>query len=561
MKLNNIFQSYETLDINTYFQRCGITDVEEYLNPTGKYNCNPYGFANIKEAVNLFKYHLLGGIDTKIGILVDADVDGFTSASLMYMYIKSYNKKIKVKFYLHNGKERGLDDNKIYRQILDDSLNLLIIPDAGSTYTDKEVELTNNGTDLLVLDHHDSERYIEHGVIINNRLKENIDINPNLSGCGVVYKFLQVMDNELKIKKADKYIDLVGLSVLSDSMPLNDYENRYYVYQLLTMNIHNKFLRELLYQYTNTTKDILTIRDISWSVIPKINSVIRTDDAKMKQKVLGALCGLKNIDCESVAIECSTYHQNQYKYTNEFINTHIDEAKIGKNIILLLSKDIKRSYSGLIAGNISERFNGKPTIVGKSSEKEAIGSFRGVGLDRPTLNNLDGVNWANGHDTGAFGISLDVNKIDELFDNINSLEISYTPVQDVLKTYSINSIPTSLFGVLEPLNGIVGVNMLTTNFGITDIRVRPSDIQVMKKNTLKIQMGKVNIIFFKVNKNKMRENFNIIVDEDGKINYTNNDYINITVIGRLTKNVFRGKTSNQIEVSDYEVTTDFNCFD
>ena len=93
MRLKNVFKTYEPLDIYTYFNHCGIVDVKEYLKPKNKYCCNPMGFANMREAVNLYKYHLLGH-DT-IGILTDSDVDGYTSASLMYKYTKRYYNGIK----------------------------------------------------------------------------------------------------------------------------------------------------------------------------------------------------------------------------------------------------------------------------------------------------------------------------------------------------------------------------------------------------------------------------------------------------------------------------------
>ena len=109
--------------------------------------------------------------------------------------------------YLHDGKERGIADDKVYNKILKDNLDLLIIPDAGSEKTGRESVLLDKGTDLLVLDHHDADEYIEHGVLINNRLEDNIDIDRNLSGCGVTYKFLSAMDKELGVKFSDDFID------------------------------------------------------------------------------------------------------------------------------------------------------------------------------------------------------------------------------------------------------------------------------------------------------------------------------------------------------------------
>ena len=565
MKLKNVFKTYEPLDIYTYFNHCGIVDVKEYLKPKNKYCCDPMGFANMREAVNLYKYHLLGH-DT-IGILTDSDGDGITSTTLMYKYTKRYYNGIKVKLYLHEGKERGLDDDKVYEQILNDKLDLLIVPDAGSMKTGREQSIIDNGTDLLVLDHHNANAsedgiggYIDCGVLVNNQLEENVCANPNLSGCGVTYKFLKAMDAELNIKYADNFIDLVGLSVLSDSMPLNDYENRYYVEQLLSTDaIKNKFLAELIYQYADKSR--LTIRDLSWTIIPKINSVIRSDDMTMKQNMIKAFCEIKGTDYEGIAVKCGEFHKQQREYVEDFIKRNMKEAIVGKNLILLLSNEIKRSYSGLIAGSISGRNGGKPTIVGKVGKDDIIGSFRGEGIDRQTLDAMDGFNWCRGHDTGAFGVNIKKGKEWEIANAVDHLTVDFAPEEKVLQILPIDSIPYTLYGEFDALNGIVGTGLLCTNFGITGLKVRPKDIQILKNNTVKITHNKIDIMFFRMTANKLEETFGIILDDDGKINYTNNDEVEFTIVGQLSKNVWRGRTTNQIIVDKYETRKAEDCFD
>lgn len=570
MTVENIFKTYEPIDIYTYFNHCGISDVKEYLNPTNKYSCNPMGFAHIREAINLYKYHLLGH-DT-IGIIVDSDVDGYTSATLVYRYTKRYYAGTKIKLYLHDGKERGLDDKKIYEQIMEDKLDLLIIPDAGSVKTGREQSLIDNGTDILVLDHHNADskddddenksEYIDCGVLINNQLEENTYIDACLSGCGVVYKFLKAMDSELNIKYADNFIDLVGLSVLSDSMPLNDYENRYYVEQLLNMEaVKNKFLSELLSQYANAdVKSRLTVRDMSWSVIPKINSVIRSNDLKMKQDVIKALCEIKGTNYEEVAVRCSEFHKAQREYVDSFIKNNMDKAMIGKNIIMLLSNEVRRSYSGLIAGSISGKFNSKPTIVGQIGKEYIIGSFRGRGIDRKTLKVMDGFNWCRGHDTNAFGVNIKLGREQEIMDSIDALSIDFTPVEKVLQILPIDSIPKKLYGEFDALNGIIGEGLLPTTFGITGVKIKPSDIHVFKNNVAKVLHNGVEIMFFNMTANKLKNNFGIILDEDGKVNYTNNEEVDVVIVGHFSKNKWRGSTTNQIIVDKYEVTKFLDYF-
>jgi single-stranded-DNA-specific exonuclease len=106
------------------------------------------------------------------------------------------------------------------------------------------------GYDILVLDHHEAERYSDHAVVINNQLSKNYP-NKALSGVGVVYKFLEHIDYETQkenLKEEEgfvepysyNYLDLVALGEISDVMDMTTLENRWIVSAGLS-NINNKF--------------------------------------------------------------------------------------------------------------------------------------------------------------------------------------------------------------------------------------------------------------------------------------------------------------------------------
>ena len=52
-----------------------------------------------------------------IDLLVDCDCDGFSSAALIYQYIKRINKNLVIRVIIHKGKVHGLSDvvNEIYK--------------------------------------------------------------------------------------------------------------------------------------------------------------------------------------------------------------------------------------------------------------------------------------------------------------------------------------------------------------------------------------------------------------------------------------------------------------
>lgn len=60
-------------------------DVDFLLNPTSEYQEMPFKIKNVDKGIELFISELDKG--SNIGILVDTDVDGYTSSALMYLFL------------------------------------------------------------------------------------------------------------------------------------------------------------------------------------------------------------------------------------------------------------------------------------------------------------------------------------------------------------------------------------------------------------------------------------------------------------------------------------------
>ncbi len=97
-------------------------------------NCS---FDNIEKARDVFVKHIEN--KSVIDLLVDCDVDGFTSASNIYQYIKRLNPDIEVRCFIHKGKIHGLSE--FVDSMCEDDSKLVIVPDAGSGDS-KECEKT-----------------------------------------------------------------------------------------------------------------------------------------------------------------------------------------------------------------------------------------------------------------------------------------------------------------------------------------------------------------------------------------------------------------------------------
>ena len=306
---------------------------QRFLKPNKMELLDNSSLLNVDKGVQLLKSHLKK--DNLILIIVDPDVDGFTSSAVMFLYLQIVNRLLElnltIDYLLPDGKEHGLA-TKINELINNKKYNLVIIPDAASNDHDELKMMKDTGYDTLILDHHEFDRYDENSIVINNQGGDYE--NRSLSGVGVVYKFLKSMDCELDIDYADNFLDLVATGMCSDMMNLNTLENRYITDQGFK-NFRNQGLREIIKAqayslFSKRTEEVtdsfldsihLTPIQVAFYIAPLINALIRVGTDKDKEilefiKDKNAIILLNKIDLK----------ENNLEENEEILNT-------GKKII------------------------------------------------------------------------------------------------------------------------------------------------------------------------------------------------------------------------------------
>lgn len=255
----------------------------------------------MEEGYQLYKKHLENG--SKIRLYVDCDVDGFTSAAVFLNYFNTMLKdkypNVEFTYHIPEGKEHGLRsvmDELVHNKICD----LIVLPDSSSNdYTEHEI-LKSMGYDILVLDHHDADRYSENAVVINNQLSSDYP-NKAASGVGIVYKFLQLFDAMEGYDHADSYLDLVALGEISDMMNMQTAENRFICERGLS-TITNVLFQSIVKKQCYSMFGIyeadfdekyykngeVTQIKVAFYVTPLINALIRVGTQKDKEMLF---CG------------------------------------------------------------------------------------------------------------------------------------------------------------------------------------------------------------------------------------------------------------------------------
>ena len=554
MNVNELFKKDEEITLESYLKKCNIKDIKEFCSPSGKYLDNCFLYEDIRSAVAEVKY-LLNYSNSTIAIVQDADLDGICSTVILYQYLSNLNPNWNIRILIHKGKERGLSDEDIMNDIMLLHPDLVFVPDAGTNDKIQAEELCKADIGLVVIDHHNYDTPIEKGILINNQ-NPNYKVQRDGSGTLVTHKFLQAMDTEFNLNWSSFCIDLVALSLISDSMNMNNMENRtYYHYGLETIDcVQNEFLRQCMFKFIGDKE--YTQRDIAFKIVPKFNSIVRSKDQILKQRLIYAFLGQDNI--EEVLDLCAEAHKNQIETVNNIIEANIGKIKeiADNNLIVLSCDDMPRSYSGLIAGKVMNMCDNKPTIVGKIIDGEFIGSLRSPIPLQEDLDKNELIEWCHGHAESA-GICIKETNIDNIVEYYNGLNLSYSPQIDVLQSYSINNIPNYLFNEFGAnMDVIWGKGLEQPKFHIT-LEYNPIDFTIMgkSKTTLKLKQNGIDIMWFFTDKKK-KEKLKIgYINESG--DFIENPFVDtiykLEIIGTLGINVWNNRTTNQIIVEDFEV--------
>lgn len=189
----------------------GINDVRKFLRPTGDCLNNPSLLKNIDIAANT----IIEMIDKSqehmhIGIVCDSDVDGYTSSAIIMLYLQKMWPQLKLSYFIHEAKQHGAEDFE--QEIIAQEINILIVPDAGSSEYELHERLFNRGITVICLDHHLAEKDSKYAIVVNNQISESYP-NKALSGAGITWQFCRYLDSIKDTKFANGLIDLAALGI------------------------------------------------------------------------------------------------------------------------------------------------------------------------------------------------------------------------------------------------------------------------------------------------------------------------------------------------------------
>ena len=568
--LNDIDNPKQTILLNR-----GIENWKQYLNLSEDCTHDFNLLDNIDKAVGCFINHIEK--KSRIHIIVDSDVDGYTSASMVYRYIKHLGEDINVTYSLHTKKQHGIsEDVKI-----PDDCELLIVPDAGTNDIEQCKELTEKGIDVIILDHHICDKQNDVAIVVNNQMCDYP--NKNFCGAGIVYKFIKAVDEELWEDYADKMLDIVALGNISDVMDMRECETRYYVDLGLT-KIRSKLFKALIEKQSYSMNGVVNITSVQFYVTPILNAMIRVGSAEDKDLLFRAFIETDEVfkykkrgeteesdeDIYTRAARlCYNAKNRQGKEVQkgvDAINELIQEKEIYKDKVMFInvSDILGETLTGLVAIKIAEKYN-RPCLLLRRQKVREDGSLYYGGSCRNFDNSpieslkdfLDSTGtfeFVQGHDNAA-GISIPRENVTKSIELCNErlADVDFQKCFNVDFDMECDDLSVAFIKAIDEMKDIFGQGIKEPLVHIKNIPVHSEDTSIMGKNlnSWKVIIGDGYAFV----------NFNVDIDTDPllvrRCKATDEELDNgvllgdMDVVGTVSINNYNGILTPQIIIKDY----------
>lgn len=506
-----------------------------------------------------------------ICVVVDSDVDGFTSAAIFIQYFRKFNSQVQIVPILHKGKGHGLSDT-IDDIIEVDNVKYVVLPDAGSNDFDYIERLGDEfGIKCLILDHHIVEpdtHFSDYSIIVNNQLSPEYN-NKDLCGAGVTWQFCRFLDKLYQTSYADEFIDLAALGIVSDMMSMLSLENRYIVHTGF-QNIKNYFFLALCEKQSFSMGGKVTPMTVAFYITPLINAMIRAGTQEEKER-----CFLAFIDghqmvpsnkrgakgtFEEVAIESARECTNARSKQNRILDKAEEDLEIkihkynlleNKVLFVRLEDDdqFPSELNGLVAMRLSAKYK-RPTIVARLNEEGEIkGSSRGLNESELTsfknfMDESGYFTFTAGHDN-ACGIGIYDKNLSAFHEYANK-ELANIDFGE--NWYEVNferiaadqDIVDIIYDIAQH-EDVWGQHNNEPLIHIRDINITKNDVQLLGKDSSTLKIEKFGIVYMKFHAKQM-------IEELAKY-----DNIKLEIVGRANLNFFAGTYTPQIFIVNYEI--------
>lgn len=441
--LNDCRDLYEDEVLEVILQERGITNPDEFLNPTEENLLPLNSFYRIHEAYERVNKAIEE--NENIMVLADTDVDGITSGAIITRYLRNFTDKVST--CIDQGKQHGLIGQDLSKF---ENSDLVIVVDSLDKDESQYRELHNKGIDVVVLDHHAISPEVPYDDVCILVSSQRNYRNTQLSGAGVCWKFCKYMDEEYITNYADELIDLAACGLVADMMDMTVMENRYIVSNGLD-KMCNLAIKKIVGSFAfNSTA-------IAFSIAPLVNAANRINKNEIALQAF--LSDDKKVvaSCVKELKKCKEFQNEEVARLMPNVLEQCEKQKDKKMIVAYV--DTNYGISGLLGNKLLEKYQ-KPTLILKDTGDMYSGSMRAVGVsDFRKICNDSGYAKADGHEL-ASGISIKKEDMDKFTSYIEEAlpELNFNESVDVDIRVNLCDINRKLIDNIKKIDKVSGTN-------------------------------------------------------------------------------------------------------
>ncbi|MFN0030854.1 MAG: single-stranded-DNA-specific exonuclease RecJ [Flavobacteriales bacterium] len=343
---------------------------------------DPFLMKDMDKAVNRLTTALHN--NEKILVYGDYDVDGTTSVTVVFSFLKSMGAQCD--YYIPDRYTEGYGFSHLGVQYAHEhGFKLIITLDCGIKDADKVKRAAELGIDVIICDHH-QPGILPQAVAVLDTLREDCTYPyKGLSGCGVGFKLLQGFARQQGLDEEilNDYLDLVTIAIGADIVPMTG-ENRILAYHgMQQLQTQKRPGIQAMLDQSAFKKKKLTIADVVFILAPRINAAGRIYSGRQAVELLLAPT-LEEAAKLSPALESNnnTRRDLDKAITNEAIQFVDNEIFYQTSYTTVVSgRQWHKGVVGIVASRLVETYY-KPAIVLVESDEKMAGSARSIpGID------------------------------------------------------------------------------------------------------------------------------------------------------------------------------------
>lgn len=391
----------------------------------------------------------------------DYDVDGMSATSIYLSFFRGLGAEVRA-YVPHRLREGyGLNEHAV-RTLRNEGVSLLVTSDCGTT-SHREISLANQlGIDVVVTDHHQSDREMPPALAVMNPHRPEARY-PFLGLCsgGLAYKVAQAYEKKygsgsVPLKSLS---DLVALATIADVVPLQD-ENRLLVREgLAQISRGARCGIRALKQVAGISREC-TADTIAFKLGPRLNAAGRLDEAI---KGVRLLTTESEREAKELAEDLEQLNRTRRELEAEILEEALAQMEVREwpGGIVLYARGWHLGVVGIVAARIMERFHRPTVVIAVDEQGIGKGSARtvpGFDLYQALTACRDLLLAFGGHPTAA-GITIEEARLPEFSDRFSGIaetwlrETESVPMLHVDSEVRLNEVTLQLIreiGTLHP---------------------------------------------------------------------------------------------------------------